>query len=478
MFSCECRFCCANPNKSLPVIEQVTAYTCAKATAAMASLRVLALACLPLFAVLHADAKTLLGKVKAAGMGVGEGPSVAKKPKYTATVPGFTPPSGDQRMNEFMAVDTSGEFMRHLYIEEGRTVCASATSRNRRPTSESPHSDDVVVVEGMLRGRPETRVHAMFDGFQGRHSAMWLAQNVMNYLNDLRDVNEEEITRQFERMDGDLRAANLPGGSSALIIFVRYEKKPTEARVVGRQIVPEGAKEFTSVAEALGGPLMPVVAMNFRRDPRAAKGIYTIHVASLGNSRCVLKSGRTAIHLSTPHTASSHKERHRVQAAGGVFTTVNGELLLGGVVPMTRAFGSFDFKKGGQGRLQQDLVSAVPDVTTFFAYPGDDIVAGTEGAFAHFRSHAAIAAAIALYPVSPETVLDAAKAMVVNAKRRKVTKNISTFVRHLPESRTRSQKMLEGTSGENGEEDFSIDRTNELTQALQAGFFSFLLYYP
>lgn len=158
---------------------------------------------------------------------------------------------------------------------------------------------------------------------------------------------------------------------------------------------------------------------------------------------------------------------------------VNGEMVLGDGIPVTRAFGSYEFKKEeGGGARQSDVISAVPDVNVFFAYPGDSIIAGTQGAFAHTRTRGTLRSQLESYKITRETVVDVAKAMVVHAKVRKVAMNISTFVGYLPDYKLKTRMMKEGTSDQKGDEYFSIDRTTELSAALRKGTFSFLLHCP
>merc|ERR1712098_135313 len=81
--------------------------------------------------------------------------------------------------------------------------------------------------------------------------------------------------------------------------------------------------------------------------------------ANAGDSRCVAGIGGVARPLSTDHKPMDVKERERIEAAGGwvEFNRVNGNLAL------SRALGDFVFKKNEKKSAEEQIVTAMPDVT-------------------------------------------------------------------------------------------------------------------
>ncbi|CAI4230486.1 unnamed protein product [Auanema sp. JU1783] len=84
-----------------------------------------------------------------------------------------------------------------------------------------------------------------------------------------------------------------------------------------------------------------------------------IVVANIGDSRAVLCRAGKAIDLSVDHKPEDKIERDRIENAGGI---VNEEGRVNGGLNLSRAFGDHSYKKNDSLPLQEQMISALPDV--------------------------------------------------------------------------------------------------------------------
>ncbi len=91
------------------------------------------------------------------------------------------------------------------------------------------------------------------------------------------------------------------------------------------------------------------------KDP---KRIERVFVANAGDSRCVLSRGGGVLEMSTDHKPTLDSERQRIENAGGYVSwgRVNGNLAL------SRAIGDFEFKRSFELPVEQQIVTAFPEV--------------------------------------------------------------------------------------------------------------------
>lgn len=96
----------------------------------------------------------------------------------------------------------------------------------------------------------------------------------------------------------------------------------------------------------------------------------TIHVANAGDSRCVASVAGLAEPLSWDHKPANEEEARRIIAAGGwvEFNRVNGNLAL------SRALGDFIFKKNPDKTAEEQIVTALPEVTSRPLTPAHEFV--------------------------------------------------------------------------------------------------------
>ncbi|SJX64775.1 related to PTC3-ser/thr protein phosphatase PP2C [Sporisorium reilianum f. sp. reilianum] len=89
-----------------------------------------------------------------------------------------------------------------------------------------------------------------------------------------------------------------------------------------------------------------------------SKRVQKIFVANAGDSRCVLSQGGLVHDLSIDHKPTLDSERARIENAGGYVSwgRVNGNLAL------SRAIGDFEFKRTFELPVEQQIVTAFPEV--------------------------------------------------------------------------------------------------------------------
>lgn len=89
-----------------------------------------------------------------------------------------------------------------------------------------------------------------------------------------------------------------------------------------------------------------------------SKRVEKIFVANAGDSRCVLSKAGSVIDLSIDHKPTLDSERERIENAGGYVSwgRVNGNLAL------SRAIGDFEFKRSFERPVEQQIVTAFPEV--------------------------------------------------------------------------------------------------------------------
>lgn len=91
------------------------------------------------------------------------------------------------------------------------------------------------------------------------------------------------------------------------------------------------------------------------KDPKRVERVF---VANAGDSRCVLSRAGAVLEMSTDHKPTLDSERQRIENAGGYVSwgRVNGNLAL------SRAIGDFEFKRTFELPVEQQIVTAFPEV--------------------------------------------------------------------------------------------------------------------
>lgn len=96
-----------------------------------------------------------------------------------------------------------------------------------------------------------------------------------------------------------------------------------------------------------------------------------LYVANAGDSRCVLSRNGEAVEMSHDHKPTSEIEYNRIKKAGGRVTSdgrVNGGLNL------SRAFGDHSYKVNKDLPLEEQMITALPDIKTIDITSEDDFI--------------------------------------------------------------------------------------------------------
>lgn len=96
-----------------------------------------------------------------------------------------------------------------------------------------------------------------------------------------------------------------------------------------------------------------------------------LYVANAGDSRCVLSRAGQAIEMSHDHKPTNEIEYNRIKKAGGRVTSdgrVNGGLNL------SRAFGDHSYKKNPELPLEEQMITALPDIKVIEITDEDDFI--------------------------------------------------------------------------------------------------------
>lgn len=118
---------------------------------------------------------------------------------------------------------------------------------------------------------------------------------------------------------------------------------------------------------------------------KTVEGGYTVKVANLGDSRCLLghraENGQVQRFDSTEdHKPENPEERARIEAAGG-FVSARIPARLDGVLSLSRALGDFSFKQNTALPWDKQRCSACPTMYTWEAKPGDCMLLACDGIF-------------------------------------------------------------------------------------------------
>lgn len=95
-----------------------------------------------------------------------------------------------------------------------------------------------------------------------------------------------------------------------------------------------------------------------------------IYCANAGDSRAVLYRDGNAIPLSRDHKPSDPQEEERIVKAGGTISNKR----VNGVLSLARAIGDYEFKEDPERALADQVITALPDVTSLDASIGDQFI--------------------------------------------------------------------------------------------------------
>ncbi|XP_044748427.1 probable protein phosphatase 2C T23F11.1 [Coccinella septempunctata] len=165
---------------------------------------------------------------------------------------------------------------------------------------------------------PNTAFFGVFDGHGGGKIAEYVGKHLHKYVTNQREYSEGNI--------------------------------PEAMRKGFLEIDDAMALEESLTRERSGTTAITVIVKNNQ-----------IYCANVGDSRAVASIGGKAVPLSNDHKPNKKEEHDRITAAGGwvEYDRVNGNLAL------SRALGDYIYKKNPNKKAEEQIVSALPDVTEY-----------------------------------------------------------------------------------------------------------------
>ncbi|CBZ56440.1 putative protein phosphatase 2C [Neospora caninum Liverpool] len=210
-----------------------------------------------------------------------------------------------------------------VLVVDWYTKTIAATMNGRRPQDE-----DAMVVHAPLKNFPDARLKAIFDGHGGYQVSRRCVNVASSYLGSMPNLSEESFRETCLQMDADMRADNLKGGSTGLMITIEKVDDPT---------APDGIS-------------------------------FNVYAANVGDSRgLIVHQDGTYTIMSKDHKPTAEIERERIQRAGGFLLRRMG---------VWRAL-----KDRDDLHPNEQKIVAVPDLNVFRALPGDIVLMGCDGIF-------------------------------------------------------------------------------------------------
>lgn len=96
-----------------------------------------------------------------------------------------------------------------------------------------------------------------------------------------------------------------------------------------------------------------------------------LYVANAGDSRCVLSRAGKEVEMSFDHKPTSEIEYNRIKKAGG---TVTADGRVNGGLNLSRAFGDHSYKRNDQLSLEEQMITALPDIQVIDLQPEDEFI--------------------------------------------------------------------------------------------------------
>jgi serine/threonine protein phosphatase PrpC len=193
--------------------------------------------------------------------------------------------------------------------------------------------EDSHCVELSMKHHPDTAFFGVFDGHSGKGASLWTAKQLPRYIDQLDTWNHETISVACLQADMELES--------------------------------EGYREGTTAVFAL------VTQTQLQK--------FKVLIGNIGDSRALFIRNGNALTLTTDHRPEDPEEFQRIRHAGGF---VKRSRVLGSLA-MARAFGDAKYKQNDQLPRDEQMVIAVPDLTTLEGAPGDYLLLFCDGLVEH-----------------------------------------------------------------------------------------------
>ncbi|KEP64981.1 UNVERIFIED_CONTAM: protein phosphatase 2C domain-containing protein [Hammondia hammondi] len=287
-----------------------------------------------------------------------------------------------------------------VHYSGGHVTSYAASMVGRRPTDE-----DAVLVNFQLPNMPGNCLTALFDGHGGSEVSFFAAHNAPQFFEKLTNLEPQTIENAIKSLDAAV--VKLPelrhAGTTGVFVFIERLHAPKKVLAVGRETHPLSDQvEEKDEEEIRFQPLESLICEDEARlasrlnlpakacpaPPKSTvitigedKKLFQLTVANVGDSRAMLiHEDGTYTRLSRDHTPSAAGEQSRIENAGG-FVEHSDTFRVNGVLSVSRAFGDRDMKANPYLFADGQIITAIPEIRTFYAKPSDLLLLACDGLF-------------------------------------------------------------------------------------------------
>ncbi|KYK71987.1 protein phosphatase 2C domain-containing protein, partial [Toxoplasma gondii TgCatPRC2] len=287
-----------------------------------------------------------------------------------------------------------------VHYSGGHVTSYAASMVGRRPTDE-----DALLVNFQLPNIPGNCLTALFDGHGGSEVSFFVAHNAPQFFEKLTNLEPQTIENAIKSLDSaviklpELRHA----GTTGVFVFIERLHTPKKVLAVGREIHPlldqveendeeeirfQPLENLICEDEALLASRLNLPAKDCPAPPKNRvitigedKNLFQLTVANVGDSRAMLiHEDGTYTRLSRDHTPSAAGEQPRIEKAGG-FVEYSDTFRVNGELSVSRAFGDREMKANPYLFADGQIITAIPEIRTFYAKPSDLLLLACDGLF-------------------------------------------------------------------------------------------------
>ncbi len=213
--------------------------------------------------------------------------------------------------------------------ENGKMRYAAVTMQGWRRTQEDAHISQLDIGEGIS-------LFAVFDGHGGHEVAQYSDKHFVKELKRLPSFKKKDyraaLTECFLKMD-------------TMMMLPEGKKELSKLQQQGLATTPDMEMDQITMAGATANVLMITKT--------------ELYCANAGDSRCVISRKGKVKELSQDHKPDNPAEKRRIERANGFVE----ENRVNGMLALSRSLGDFEYKNNPIFKVQDQIVSAMPDVT-------------------------------------------------------------------------------------------------------------------
>lgn len=193
--------------------------------------------------------------------------------------------------------------------------------------------EDAHVIALGLPTKPTLNAFGVFDGHGGSQAAIYCQKHFVDHIDEIKSLSPDEVEAAVLKLDDKfLNEYKADSGCTATFALVNAE----------------------------------------------SSGSMTVAIGNVGDSRSLLiRANGEFSFVTKDHKPDDKPEKKRIlRANGSVFRH-----RVGGSLALSRAIGDKDFKENDALPQEEQMVTAVPDVSLFTAQPGDMLIMCCDGLF-------------------------------------------------------------------------------------------------